>query len=304
MRSVLASVIVLGHALVIFSGCMIFNGQGSGNHDRQSILVIIPIQDQMHCNIRAPHLKGQEFVLTIPESITARRPARPMFIVNHPDVKPTWIGDAESGIVKTSVTVDKKVSYEITHTPFHDYVETEITITNLSNADWHGVSSFNCMNPVRAPKFKNIDDEKYDLGRTFLSRNGEPTALTDTKRKRGPRPSLGVYIDEDDHPREQPWMIHAFDATSDDRTDGTWMLKTSDDGNAYMATLSSRAAYLFNNTEYGCIHSAPDFGKIEPGKSKTIVCRFYFALGTVSDFLERAKIDREYLEEVNDLAER
>ena len=86
--------------------------------------------------------------------------------------------------------------------------------------------------------------------------------LTDEKTA-GPRPSVSVYPTHVDG--HLPPFAEAFETVSAARADATWVVVTSAAGGSYMATTTRDAAFLLNNTRFGCIHAAPSFGDIAPG---------------------------------------
>jgi hypothetical protein len=62
-------------------------------------------------------------------------------------------------------------------------------------------------------------------------------------------------------------------------------------GRGHMATTTAEAAFLFNNTAFGCIHAAPSFGDIAPHDEVRVNSRVYLARGGLDDFLERYNSD-------------
>ena len=118
-----------------------------------------------------------------------------------------------------------------------------------------------------------------------------PKRLSDTRRTIGHRPGIGVYFSEKMELDEEWPFISWFDATSEERTDGDYLVTLSESGNSYMAATSPNTLYLFNNLEFTCIHAAPTFGDIGPGESSTLTTRFYFSEGGLDDFLKRFSKD-------------
>jgi hypothetical protein len=177
------------------------------------------------------------------------------------------------------------MTYTLRIVPAVDYVDLEMTITNLSDEIWHEVFAFNCVSPARAPAF-----EDSAMQRTYMQVQGQPQALAHTTRIQGRRPGMGIYavLQHTDH---MPPFAEAFQATSPNQSDGAWMAKIADTGDAYMATTTQDALFLFNNTNLGCIHAAPNFGDIEPADAVTVSSRVYFAKGSLQDFIKRYDAD-------------
>jgi hypothetical protein len=246
--------------------------------EESSRIIIQPVQGKMMCNAVVPALNRQVFGLGIPETIGSREQ---MWLVNHPDVHITWAVDLETGTVSTMWTDEAVIAYAVHLIPAEDYIDIRMSITNLSDGTWHDVFSFNCISPARAPDLKDSA-----LVRTYMSVDGQPRALSETTRIRGHMPTVGIYLPFK-HEAHIPQFAEAFKATSPDRTDGTWLATVSDTDNTYMATTSDDPLFLFNNTEFGCLHASPNFGTLEPGEEKTVFSRVYLTNGTLDDFLTR-----------------
>ena len=246
-------------------------------------IIIQPVAGKMMCNAIVPKLSGQVFGLGIPETIGCREQ---MWLVNHPDVHIEWEVDGETGVVSTSWTDGTTMTYAVRLIPDDDHVDIEMSITNLSNETWHDVFSFNCVSPARAPDLK---DPK--LVHTYMSVDGQPKLLSETSRIRGHMPTVGVYLPYN-HEQHVPLFAKAFEATSPNRTDASWLVAVSDSNNTYMATTTPDASFLFNNTELGCLHASPNFGTLAPGEKRTVVSRVYMAHGNLSDFLIRHAEDQ------------
>jgi len=240
----------------------------------------------MGCSAHVPALDGQVFALGIPETIGCRE----RMILNFPEVDIRWTGPDKDGAITNEWTTEGRIRYKTTIVPATDYVDVEMVIENQSDRMWHDVFAFNCVNPVRAPAFKD-----WDLERTYMSQHGRPTVMSTTKRVKGHMPTVGFYLHE-----RTPWgqespFVRGFHATSPNRTDGSWIVTLSDLPGSYMAATSPNAAFLFDNLDRCCIHSAAGFGDIPPGKTSTTVCRLYFAHGSLQDFLKRYQTDTEAL---------
>ncbi|KKL67489.1 hypothetical protein LCGC14_2134480, partial [marine sediment metagenome] len=207
-------------------------------------------------------------------------------ILNFPEVKIKWTGPDADGAVESGWTTDGRIRYTTRLIPAADYVDVEMTITNLSDRLWRDVFAFNCLNPTSAKLFQD-----WKLKRTYMSAHGRPMRMDGTKRVRGHMPTVGFYTHE-----QTPWglespFVRGFSAISPDRTDGSWIVTLSDPPGAYMAATTPDSLFLFDNLDRCCIHSAPSFGDIGPGESSTTVCRLYMAAGGLEGFLKRYRKD-------------
>ena len=245
----------------------------------QAKLLLMPDQGKMHCNVV---LKDDEqknvFALTIPETIGSKEG----MILNFPSTNIIWEGPDDHGIVRTSWTTEGAISYELVLTPDYDFVDAKMTITNLTDRVWNDVWSFNCLNPTRAIAYKDTL-----MQRTYMSDENGPKLLSETKRIKGPRPTIGVYFSDGAEDPEGYPFVRDFQATSPHRTNGNYLVTLAESGDSYMAATSPESLFLFNNLKYKCIHSIPNFGVIAPGRSKTVTSRFYFAKGNLESFVDR-----------------
>ena len=246
-------------------------------------IVLTPRQGTMAVTARVPALDDQSFTLGIPETIGCRE----AMLVNFPEAKIKWKGPDADGIVSCAWGPGGRIHYATQLIPAGDYVDVEMTVTNHTEFHWHDVFAFNCLNPTRAPAFKD-----WKLERTYMSSNGKPLRMSQTKRREGHVPTLQFYLPDTVAPGGESVFVRGFDATSDNRTDGSWIVTLSEPSGSYMAATSPRAAFLFDNLDRCCIHSAPLFGDIAPRKASTTLCRLYFAKGSLETFLERYETDK------------
>jgi hypothetical protein len=240
-------------------------------------IILQPVQGKMVCSVQVPGLSRQTFALGIPETIGSSEG----MILNFPEVTISWFGPNNDGVISHTWKTADKIEYSVSLIPYNDYVDLEMTIKNLSNFDWTNVFSFNCLNPVNAPQYQD-----WNLERTYMSKNGKPFRMDSTKRiNTGEMKTVQFYLHKD-YSQVSPF-VNGFGATSPDRTDDSYIVTMSEDGDSYMAATSPSALFLFDNLDRCCIHSATDFGDISPGGEKTEISRFYFAKGALDDFLER-----------------
>ena len=251
-------------------------------------ITLIRVQGTMHFNVVVNENDGKDiFALTIPETIGCREG----MVLNFPSTNIQWNGPDKDGVISVAWTTDSLISYYLIVVPEYDFVDVEMTISNLSAVSWHDVWSFNCLNPVSAKKFQDTL-----LRRTFMSTKNGPEILSKTNRTIGPRPTIGVYFHEETNNQTDFPFVNDFQATSPDRTNSNYLVTLSETKNSYMAVTSPKTLFLFNNLEYKCIHSAPNFGDIDSGKSSTLTCRFYFAKGNLQDFINRFKKEIDLLQ--------
>lgn len=236
-----------------------------------------PVRGKMSCNVRVNDFPGQSFALGIPETIGSSEG----MILNFPEVDISWSGPDRSGVCEHTWTSDAKIEYTARLIPHDDYVDVEMTIKNISRNNWTNVFSFNCLNPVAAEEFQD-----WNLERTYMSKNGNPFRMDSTTRiNDGNMKTVQFYLHEN-YLNVSPF-VKGFKATSPDKTDDTYIVTMSSDGSSYMAATSPNALFLFDNLDRCCIHSATDFGDIPSGGERTVTSRFYFAKGSLDDFLSR-----------------
>ncbi len=271
-------------ALALANGFALGSDQPKGRNELRDVraararrIILIPQENKMVCVARVLDLNDQRFAMGIPECI-AEAGGR---IVNHTMVERLhWDGPDANGAV-TCQWVDENIDYCVRIVPDYDSVDITMTIRNLTGRDWVDVYSFNCLNPVAAPDYKD-----WTLERTYMSKEGSPFRMDGTTRiNDGPNKTVQFYLHED-YENVSP-HVTGFKATSPDKTDGSYIVTMSEDGQSYMAATSPKAAFLFNNLDRCCIHSAPNFGDIRAGGQKTVTVRFYLAYGTLEDFLVR-----------------
>jgi creatinine amidohydrolase len=246
-------------------------------------IVLHPQQGTMTVSARVSNFDNQTFSLGIPETIGCRE----SMLLNFPEAKIEWTKPGPDGTVSCSWGPGGRVFYIVKLMPAFDYVDVEMTIRNHTEFLWHDVFAFNCLNPIEAPAFKD-----WKLQRTYMSSKGKPLCMAQTTRTKGQMPTVGFYLPQRIRPGEESIFVRTFGATSPDRTDGSWIVTLSEPAGAYMAATAVQTAFLFDNLDRCCLHSAPSFGDIGPGQSSTTVSRLYLAKGTLDDFLKRQAADR------------
>ncbi len=248
-----------------------------------SPIVLEPQPGAMQVTARVPALDNQAFALGIPETIGCRE----AMLVNFPEARIDWQGPDENGVVSCSWGPGGRIAYTLRLVPAADHVDVEMTIRNHTEFLWRDVFAFNCINPIQARTFQD-----WKLQRTYMSRQGKPFRMSETTRVQGHMPTVGFYLPEHVRAGEESVFVRGFGATSPDRTDGSWIVTLSEPTGSYMAATALEAAFLFDNLDRCCLHSAPSFGDIGPGEASTTVSRFYLAQGTLEGFLQRMEADR------------
>jgi len=240
-------------------------------------ITLAPVDSQMACVVRVPNLGRANFILGLPETIGSSEG----MILNFPEASIRWEGPDVGGAVRHTWRSPGKVEYTLELIPAVDYVDAKMTIRNIGRARWTNVFSFNCLNPGGS-----ADYQDWNLSRTWMSQNGRPFKMDGTTRvNTGPMKTVQFYLNEGYGPVSP--FINGFSATSPDKTDDSYIVTMAPDGMSYMAATSPKSCFLFNNLDRCCLHSAASFGDIEQGGEKTVTSRFYFAEGSLEDFLER-----------------
>jgi len=256
----------------------------SANEGTQSELIILkPQAGAMQVTAHVPGLNNQVFALGIPETIGCRE----AMLVNFPEAKIEWKGPDKNGAVSCAWGPGGRISYSLRMIPAVDYIDMEMTIRNHTEFLWHDVFAFNCLNPINAPQFQD-----WTLKRTYMSKNGKPFCMAQTTRIKGHMPTVGFYLPQHTPSGAESIFVKGFSATSPDRTDGSWVVTLSEPGGSFMAATAIRTAFLFNNLDRCCLHSAPSFGDIGPGEASMTVSRLYLAKGMLDTFLQRMEGDR------------
>ena len=82
----------------------------------------------MHCNVLVRDDGSKMiFALTIPETIANKD----TMLRNFLETNIVWIGPNEQGVLTTSWTKEKVISYDLALTPGYDFVDMEMSIKNL-----------------------------------------------------------------------------------------------------------------------------------------------------------------------------
>lgn len=219
-----------------------------------------------------PAFPGDHFALGIPECIGDA--AAPIWFGG---LAPTWSRSAEGLWVQRGER-SAEMRYELTVRPFEDHIDLEISLTNLSPRLWQHGMAFNCFNCGAS----SLCD--HECLRHWVGVGGSLTRLTQVPRTFGPRPAIQLYSVEGAPPGSEIPFVASFAATPSATVLEGWMAIVSADGGRLVATASRPTLFLFQNMEYSCIHSGPDFGPMVAGASARALTRLYFVEASLQDW--------------------
>lgn len=238
------------------------------------------IQGEMSCRLfDIPLFPGRETFLGYPEAIGDA--ARAVWFGG---LRPIWEA-REDGVWISRGRRQGELSYEITVTPGEDFVECRFRLTNESSRAWKESLAFNCFQCGMVPEIRD-----HECVRTYVGLRGRARRLVELPRVFGPRPTIQLYSVEGAPPGTEIPFVASFAATPDIVLE-SWIGVLSRDGRKFVATVSKPALFLFQNMEYGCIHSATGFGPLEPGQSAQGSNRVYFVASAPDAW--RARIEKE-----------
>lgn len=234
----------------------------------------------MFCSVTdVPAFPEGSFGLGIPEAIGDAAAARWFGSVN-----PAW-GQLSETTCRTTGFAEGELSYAIEIQPHEDYLDIKAELTNRSARVWEQSLAFNCFCCSGADAISD-----HECVRHYVGVNGKPRRLVEVPRVFGPRPTIQLYnVEGAPRGRKIPF-VKGFHATPDVVLEG-WMAIQSRDGRRLVAAVSKPALFLFQNMEYSCIHSAPGFGRLEPGRTGRALTRIYFSEGAIDDWYARMKRD-------------
>lgn len=238
------------------------------------------IQGQMSAAVHSvPGFPGDRFGLGIPECIGDA--SAPVWFGR---LTPEWRKSDEGPWVQHGEQPGE-LRYDLTVRPGDDHVDLEMRLTNLSSRQWKHGMAFNCFNCGGSSLRDN------ECLRHYVAERGRVRRLIQVPRVFGPRPTVQLYSVEGSPPgREVPFVAN-FAATPAGVTLEGWMAITSMDGKRLVAAASRPALFLFQNMEYSCIHSGPDFGAMAPGQTASALTRLYFVQASVAEWHKRVRAE-------------
>lgn len=222
-----------------------------------------------------PAFPGETFSLGLPEAIGDSAMAH-----WSDTIKPDWRQEGDSWI--STGRREGELAYVLKVEPQSDTVDIRIRLINESTRTWANGMAFNCFNCAAVP----IRD--FECVRHWVAQSGKLRRLVELPRKFGPRPTVQLYSVEGAPLGRAIPFVAGFDATPDAVLEG-WMAIQSHDSKRLVAVVSKPALFLFQNMEYSCIHSAPDFGRMRPGDTREALTRLYFVESTLKDWYRRMR---------------
>ena len=220
-------------------------------------------------SFRLKEIPGQEFMLIFPEWLTSKEIGY-VAIFNWRKGRSQATGSWRSGPYSATLTIRFEQSgqkYEL---------KWEYEFENGSDKQLTDLAAFNCFNLNRAALFKDLAMEQTWV----MDEKGNKVLLKEVPKTQGKgKRTMQFYpavegIDFRDINFITRWGVTSTAHLSGDRIgvvskDGYWLAETIVDG---------PVAYFFNNWEgdHGCIHTAPLFGTVEPGKTAKTKGRISF----------------------------
>lgn len=221
---------------------------------------------------------GDRFSLGIPEAIGDA--VAPFW---YGTLKPRWDQDA-AGLWIARGVQPGELTYTLTVTPAEETLDIDIELINQSPRTWRNGMAFNCFGCGSSVVRDN------ECLRHWVGVRGKPRRLIQTPRVLGPRPAIQLYSVAGAPKGSEIPFVANFHATPDIVVD-PWMAIRAADGKRMVAAVSKPALFLFQNMEYSCIHSGPDFGRLEPGQTGRARTRLYFVEAALEPWLARARAD-------------
>ena len=226
-----------------------------------------------------PDFPGDIFYLNAPESIGDASQ-----VVHTLSMVPVWT-DLGNGVWRTSGQAPGELDFVLTLTPGFDTFDVHLSLTNNSNRVWTNTLAFTCFNCGSATPLADLECTRH-----FARNLGQFKRLTQLRRRFGPRPTLQAYSVEGMTPATLLPFVDNFHATPDLVLE-PWLAIQSRGGNRLAGVVSNPASFLFQNSEYSCVHACPSFGVMSPGQTAQALTRIYLVRATLQDWYDRMKIE-------------
>lgn len=226
-----------------------------------------------------PHFQGDAFILNAPETIGDASQ-----VVHVMNMVPNWT-DLGNGVWRTNGHAPGELDFVLTLTPGYDTFDVHISLTNNSTRIWWNTLAFTCFNCGYASSVTDLECARH-WGRNA----NQLKRLTELRRRFGPRPTIQAYSVEGATPATQLPFVNGFQATPDLVLE-PWLAIQSRGGSRLAAVVSNPASFLFQNSEYSCIHSCPSFGALNPGQTGQALTRIYLVRAALTDWYQRMKVE-------------
>ena len=243
-------------------------------------ITIRPSQGQMNCSLEWPVLPGQLFRLNLPEAIVNNEGGR----WGVGEIKPSWVAGPD-GQQSYEVEDPGGMRLKIRMEPFEDHVDIHYEVTNLQDKPWTESLAFTCFNHGA---IYSMND--FELVRTYIWRKGKAYRLADIERKFSTRPLVQLFGIEGARPWQEVDFVSKFQASPPQPCEPLIAIQ-SRDGKYVTGVAAQPALFLFQNSEYSCIHSCPTFGALKPGETGRALTRHYFLEGDINDLRKRYDAD-------------
>ena len=221
---------------------------------------------------------GEVFDLNIPEEIgdIAQITSEGSFL------RVDWVEQSPGQWFSTG-RLAGECSYEVTLVLTDDTVDIQILLTNESNRVWQHGTAFNHFSPHDCPSVRD-----FEVLRHWVRVGDVFQPLSQLPRVFSGRPGVQVFNVLGAPPVSQLPFANAFQATPSFTAEG-WIAIQSRDGSRLVAIVAKPALFLFQNSEFTCIHAAPDFGTLAPGQFAVTQTRIYFVQSTLLEWYTRMR---------------
>ncbi|MFN0007999.1 MAG: hypothetical protein ACKVXR_08845 [Planctomycetota bacterium] len=228
---------------------------------------------------QVPEFQGDYFFLNAPESIGDANQ-----VVHVMNMVPSW-SDLGNGVWRTDGHAPGELDFVLTVTPGYDTLDVHLSLTNNSNRIWTNTLAFTCFNCGSANSLADHECARH------WGRNAEQfKRLTQMRRRFGPRPTIQAYSVEGATPATLLPFVNNFQATPDLVLE-PWLAIQTRGGNRLAGVVSNPGSFLFQNSEFSCIHSGPSFGVLNPGQTEQALTRVYLVRATLQDWYRRMKVE-------------
>lgn len=240
--------------------------------------------DRQTIYFELPALPGQVFRLVTPELISDTE-GNPM-PWGHASPQAWTVEENHASFtdgVKDVVRTQVNITFQA------ERIEARVKVTNLTDRVWKNSNAFTCFLLKRAPLFSDPA-----LERTFAPVEGKWTSLTEILRgDKSAHGSLTFFEVSGGPPLNELWVLKEIKNRYSEKLDHGSICVVSTDGKWVAGMTAPRAAYVFNNAGLPCIHADPLLGDVAPSKSREASSIIHIFKGSVNDFAERCRMERE-----------